>query len=311
VGERVERNQGGVAVQEVIAERPPPPRRRRRLSTDRLAHFALLLPTLVITAACFVIPLVLIAVYSFGSINLINFDVYFGWTTQNYRDFTSSLYLHTLARSVFLSVSTTLACAVLGFTFAYYISRQAPRVQQLLLVAVIVPFWTSFIVRTYAWVDLLQNLGPIDRFARALGMHGHLDILYTPYSIGIGILYSYLPLMILPIYVSLERIDPALYDASADLGATPWRQFRRVVLPHAVPGLIAGIIIVGVPALGEYVIPEILGGGKTLMAGNLLASQFLDTGNYPFGSALAVTVMVVLMVMLFLLRRAQPEAEVQ
>ena len=279
------------------------------MHSDRLARLALLVPTLLITALCFVVPLGLIALYSFGTVNQVNFDVYFGWTVQNYRDFTSTLYLHTLARSVFLSVSTTLVCAVLGFTFAYYISRQPPRVQRLLLVAVIVPFWTSFIVRTYAWVDLLQNLGPLDRFARALGLHGHLDVLYTPYSIGIGILYSYLPLMILPIYVSLERIDPALYDASADLGATPWRQFRRVVLPQAVPGLIAGIIIVGVPALGEYVIPEILGGGKTLMAGNLLADQFLETGNYPFGSALAVTVMVVLMLFLFLLRRAQPAVE--
>jgi spermidine/putrescine transport system permease protein len=292
---------------------PPPaePPRRRPAALSGLSRHALLLPTLIITVLCFVIPLGLIAVYSFGTVNQVSFDVYFGWTTQNYRDFTSSLYLHTLARSVFLSLSTTLSCALLGFIFAYYISRQGPRTQRLLLVAVIVPFWTSFIVRTYAWVDLLQNLGPIDRFARALGFGGHIDILYTPYSIGIGILYSYLPLMILPIYVSLERIDPALYDAAADLGATPFRQFRRVVLPHAVPGLIAGIIIVGVPALGEYVIPEILGGGKTLMAGNLLADQFLQTGNYPFGSALAVTVMVVLMVMLFLLRRAQPEAELQ
>jgi ABC-type spermidine/putrescine transport system permease subunit I len=292
---------------------PPPvePRRRRPPALSGLGRHALLLPTLIITALCFLIPLGLIAVYSFGTVNQVNFDVYFGWTTQNYRDFTSSLYLHTLARSVFLSVSTTLSCALLGFIFAYYISRQGPRAQRLLLVAVIVPFWTSFIVRTYAWVDLLQNFGPLDRFARALGFGGHIDLLYTPYSIGIGILYSYLPLMILPIYVSLERIDPALYDAAADLGATPFRQFRRVVLPHAVPGLIAGIIIVGVPALGEYVIPEILGGGKTLMAGNLLADQFLQTGNYPFGSALAVTVMVVLMAMLFLLRRAQPEAELQ
>ncbi len=279
------------------------------MQSDRLARLALLLPTLLITAVCFLIPLGLIALYSFGTVNQVNFDVYFGWTVHNYRDFTSALYVHTLARSVFLSLSTTLVCAVLGFTFAYYISRQPPRVQRLLLVAVIVPFWTSFIVRTYAWVDLLQNLGPLDRFARALGLHGHIDVLYTPYSIGIGILYSYLPLMILPIYVSLERIDPALYDASADLGATPWRQFRRVVLPQAVPGLIAGIIIVGVPALGEYVIPEILGGGKTLMAGNLLADQFLETGNYPFGSALAVSVMVVLMLLLFLLRRAQPAVE--
>ena len=276
-----------------------------------LGRFALLLPTILITVVCFVVPLGLIALYSFGSVNLVNFDVYFGWTTQNYRDFTSALYVHTLLRSVILSVSTTLVCAVIGFTFAYFISRQPPKAQRLLLVAVIVPFWTSFIVRTYSWVDLLQNLGPVDRFARALGLHGHIDILYTPYSIGIGIIYSYLPLMILPIYVSLERIDPALFDAAEDLGATPWRQFRRVVLPLAVPGLIAGIIIVGVPALGEYVIPEILGGGKTLMAGNILADQFLQTGDYPFGSALAVSIMVVLMVFLFLLRKAQPEEATQ
>ena len=114
-------------------------------------------------------------------------------------------------------------------------------------------------------------------------------MLYTPTAIAIGIVYSYLPLMILPIYVSLERIDDAIYSAAADLGATPWRQFRRVVLPLAMPGVVAGSIIVGIPALGEYVIPEILGGGKTLMLGNILANQFQTTGNYPFGSALAVT----------------------
>jgi spermidine/putrescine transport system permease protein len=301
----MDRDQGGVAVASAPAPTPRAPG-ERRFDSGRLARLGLLLPTIAITAACFVVPLALIAVYSFGSINQVDFNVYFGWTTQNYRTFTSSLYVHTLLRSVALSVSTTLVCAVIGFTFAYFISRQEARVQRLLLVAVIVPFWTSFIVRTYSWVDLLQNLGPIDRFARALGLHGHIDLLYTQYSIGIGILYSYLPLMILPIYVSLERIDPALFDAAEDLGATPWRQFRRVVLPLAVPGLIAGIIIVGVPALGEYVIPEILGGGKTLMAGNILADQFLQTGNYPFGSALAVSVMAVLLVFLFVLRRAQP-----
>ena len=195
---------------------------------------------------------------------------------------------------------------MIGFSLAYFTSRQSPRVQRLLLLAVIVPFWTSFIVRTYSWVDLLQNLGPIDRLARAAGLHGHIDVLYTPTAIGIGILYSYLPLMVLPIYIALERIDPALYDAASDLGASPLRQFRRIVLPLAVPGLIAGIIIVGVPALGEYVIPEILGGGKTLMVGNIIAGQFQQTGDYPFGSALAVSLMVVLMILLFVLRRARP-----
>jgi ABC-type spermidine/putrescine transport system permease subunit I len=275
-----------------------------------VARHALVLPTAILAVVCFVVPLGLIAVYSFGSENLVTFDVYFGWTTANYRAFASSLYLHTLLRSVGLSVATTLACAMLGLALAYFISRQPPRIQRLLLVAVIVPFWTSFIVRTYAWVDLLQDLGPVDRLARGLGLvHGHINVMYTPTAIGIGILYSYLPLMVLPVYVALERIDPAVYHAAADLGATPWRTFRRVVLPLALPGLIAGTIIVGVPAMGEFVIPEILGGGKTLMIGNIMATQFQVTGDYPFGSALAVTLMVLMMVLLFVLRRAQPQPE--
>jgi spermidine/putrescine transport system permease protein len=270
-------------------------------------------PTVLVTVVCFLVPLGLILVYSFGSENLISFNVDFGWTTANYRAFGTSLYLNTLVRSVALSVGTTAACGLLGLALAYFISRQGPLVQRLLLAAVIIPFWTSFIVRTYSWVDVLQNDGVLDNLVHKLGILGpgsHINLLYTPYSIGIGIVYSYLPLMILPIYVSLERIDPAIYNAGADLGATPWRQFRRIVLPLARPGLIAGSIIVGVPAMGEYVIPEILGGGKTLMVGNIIANQFQDTGNYPFGSALSVTLMVVLMIVLFFLRRYQLSAEV-
>ncbi len=270
----------------------------------------LVLPTAILTVVFFVAPLALIAVYSFGSVDPVSLDVFFGWTTNNYRAFDSTLYLHSLLRSIFLSVGATAICAVLGFSLAYFIARQPPRAQRLLLVAVIVPFWTSFIVRTYSWVDLLQNLGPIDRFAGAIGLtSGHLSILYTPSAIAIGIVYSYLPLMVLPIYVSLERIDDSIYSAAADLGATPWRQFRKVVLPLAMPGVIAGSIIVGIPALGEYVIPEILGGGKTLMLGNILADQFQNTGNYPFGSALAVTLMGVLLILLFIMRRRQPLQE--
>jgi ABC-type spermidine/putrescine transport system permease subunit I len=307
VGEHLAGNQSGVATEVPTSDQP----RRRSRAPGRVARHALALPTGLVTLACFVAPLVLILVYSFGTENLISFNVEFGWTTSNYTAFGSSLYVDTLLRSVFLSVGTTLVCAVLGLTLAYFISRQGPRTQRLLLAAVIVPFWTSFIVRIYSWVDVLQNDGPLDRLARSLGIvgsHAHINLLYTPAAIGIGIVYSYLPLMILPIYVSLERIDPAIYNAGADLGATPWRQFRRIVLPLARPGLIAGSIIVGVPAMGEYVIPEILGGGKTLMVGNIIANQFQETGNYPFGSALAVSLMVLLIVVLFGLRRTQASA---
>jgi spermidine/putrescine transport system permease protein len=242
-------------------------------------------------------------------VNQVDFNVFFGWTTGNYRAFTSSLYLHTLARSVVLSVSTTLVCAVIGFTFAYFISRQGPKAQRLLLVAVIVPFWTSFIVRTYAIVNLIDNGGPLQHFLHALHvLSGPLNILYTPKGIALGIVYSYLPLMVLPIYVSLERIDYNLVDAANDLGANPRRTFRRVTLPLAMPGVVVGCIIVGIPALGEYVIPEILGGGKTLMLGNVITDQFLSVGDYPFGSAIAVALMVVMALALIVFRLAQRRA---
>jgi len=281
---------------------------RRPVNRPRVVRHLLLTPTAAWTLVFFVAPLALITVFSFGTENLVTFGINFGWTASNYGAFGSSLYLGTLLRSVALSAGTTLGCALLGFPLAYFITRQRPNVQRILLAGVIVPFWTSFLVRTYSWVNLLQNGGPVDNLAHGLTGH-HLEVLYTPTSIAIGIVYSYLPLMVLPIYVALERVNPDLYDAAADLGARPWRQFRRVVLPLARPGLIAGIIIVGVPAMGEYVIPEILGGGKTLMIGNIIVNEYLDVGNYPFGSALAVSLMAVLMVVLFALRRVQPALE--
>ena len=276
---------------------------RRRM----LGHL-LVVPTALWTLAFFLIPLVLITVFSFGTENLVTFNVDFGWTASNYAAFGSALYVSTLLRSLALSLGTTAACALLGFPLAFFISRQAPRTQRVLLACVIVPFWTSFLVRTYSWVNLLQTDGPADRLAFGITGH-HLQILYSPASIAIGMTYSYQPLMVLPIYVALERISADLYAAAADLGARPWRQFRRVVFPLARPGLIAGVIIVGVPAMGEYVIPEILGGGKTLMVGNIIVGQYLDVGDYPFGSALAVSLMVILLAMLFALRRVQPAVE--
>jgi spermidine/putrescine transport system permease protein len=274
-----------------------------------LARHLLLLPTGVWTAIFFLGPLVLLGLYSFGRENLITLNVSLNWTLGNYQELANPIYRSTLLRSLELSAGTTVACAILGFPLAYLISRCRGRLQWLLLAAVIVPFWTSFLVRTYSWVDILQTFGPLDSLARGLGL-SHLDLLYSPAAVGIGIVYSYLPLMILPIYVALERVDDGLLEAAADLGAGGFRTFRRVVLPLAAPGLIAGMIIVGVPAAGEFVIPEILGGGKTLMIGNIVANQFLEVGNYPFGAALAMSLMVVLMIAVFSLRRIQSRLQI-
>ncbi|MBI3647866.1 MAG: ABC transporter permease [Actinobacteria bacterium] len=285
---------------------------RERLPSERgsLARHLLLLPSLLWFVAFFLVPLVLVAVHSLGQVSLVTFQMRFGWTLQNYRDIGDPLYLHTLVRSLVLAVSTTLLCALIGFPLAYFASRQPERWQRLLLLLVIVPFWTSFVVRTYSLVYLLQNGGPIDAFARRLGLVSkHLDFLYTPGSIGVGMVYSYLPLMILPIYVALDRVGRSVLEAASDMGASSASTFRRVVLPLAMPGLVAGATIVGISATGEYVIPEILGGGKTLMLGNIVADQFLNVGNYPFGSAIAMALLGVLAIALVGAGRARRSGE--
>ena len=265
----------------------------------------LVLPTVVWMLAFFAIPLGMVIVYSFSTISLVTYNISFGWTLANYRQIHDPIYFDALTRSLLLSVSTTFGCLLLGFPLAYFISRQPRRAQRLLLVAVIVPFWSSFIVRTYAIVNLLDTGGPLQDLLHGLHItSGPLNLLYTPKGIAIGIIYAYLPLMVLPIYVSLERIDYALIDAANDLGANARRTFRRVTVPLAMPGVVVGCIIVGIPALGEYVIPQILGGDKTLMLGTAISDQFA-TGNWPFGSAIAVALMVAMAAALLVARLAQ------
>jgi spermidine/putrescine transport system permease protein len=269
------------------------------------------LPSLAWTTLFFLVPMGLLVVYSFGSTNLLTYDVYFGWTGSNYTDVFEGLYLDAILRSLLLSASATIACLVIGFPVAYTIARAKGRWQLVLLLAVMVPFWTSFVVRTYGIFNLIGDHGPLADVLQRLGLVGSdgIHLLFTPLGVAIGIVYSYLPLMILPLYVALERIDPALLDAANDLGAPPRRVLRRVVLPLALPGIAAGCVLVGIPATGEYVIPQILGGGKTLMVGNVIADQFLGIGDYPFGAALAIVLTVIVMVVLVILRGRGARAE--
>lgn len=272
----------------------------RRLSNARAA---LLVPAATWTALFFLLPLALLVLYSFGQINIITFEVRWGWTLENFTRLADSLYLQPIARSLLLSSVSTLLCLLLGFPVALWISRLSGWRQTVALLAVMIPFWSSFVVRTYALVNILGDGGPLADALSAIGLTSNAPgLLYSPQAIAIGILYTYLPLMILPLYVALERIDPRVLEAATDLGATRWRTFRRVILPLAAPGIIAGCILVGIPATGEYVIPAILGGGKTLMIGNVIADEFLKVGDYPFGSALATTLMIVLTVILLLAR---------
>jgi ABC-type spermidine/putrescine transport system permease subunit I len=270
----------------------------------------LAVPTIVWAGIFFFVPLVLLVFYSFGQINIFTFDVTWGWTFENYQRIIDPLYFKPIMRGVGISLLATTLCLVIGFPVALWMSRLSGIAQSLLLVAVLVPFWASFVVRTYALVNLLSDGGPVADALRAIGIgDGAPGIMYTPLAVAIGIVYSYLPLMILPLFVALERIDPSLLQASADLGASSFRSFRRVTLPLAVPGIVAGCVLVGIPATGEYVIPAILGGGKTLLVGNVIADQFLKVGDYPFGSALAVALVLALLAILVIARSRLRHAE--
>jgi ABC-type spermidine/putrescine transport system permease subunit I len=239
----------------------------------------LLVPSAVVLVLFFLVPLGLTAVYSFGSTDLLSFETRLGWSLENYASLGRSLYLGTIIRSLVLSVVATVVCAAIAVPLAYFIVEQRRRIQALLLLAVIVPFWTSFVIRTYAWVNILQNKGPLEGLLNTLGViDGRLNLLYSPAAIGIGIIFSYLPLMVLPVYVA----------------GLLW----RVVVPLASPGLLAGAVLVGIPAMGEFVIPEILGGGKTLMLGNVIGTQFLVVGDLALGSAMAMCLMLVVLVVL-------------
>ena len=268
------------------------PSHGRRVRDLRIGSAGLVLPAFGWTAVFFLVPLGLLLAYSVGQIDIITVQVRWGWTLSSYSQVFQSLYLNAIGRSLLLSSVATLTCLVVGFPVAYYISLQRGRRQLVLLLAIMVPFWTSFLVRTYAITNILSY--------RAFGNGA---VLYSPTAVVLGIVYSYLPLMILPLFVALERIDPSLREAAADLGAGGYRRLRRVILPLAMPGVIAGCILVGVPSTGEYVIPQILGGGKVLMYGNVVADQFQTTGDYPFGAALSVSLMAVLTVFVLVSRR--------
>lgn len=217
-------------------------------------------------------------------------------------------YLGIFQRSFWLSILTTLGCVLIGFPTALYLALQDERRRNLLLFLVTVPFWTNLLVRVYAWMLLLRNGGLIDEGLHGLGFSdASLGILYTDNAVIIGLLYTYLPFMVLPIYTSLEKMDWRLVEAAFDLGANRWKALKRIIIPLAMPGIAAGCILVFIPSLGSYIIPELLGGGKSLMIGNLIQLQFGTAHNWPFGAALsfALLAFVLLAMMIYSMRFKQ------
>jgi spermidine/putrescine transport system permease protein len=253
-------------------------------------------------AATFQILFLLIPLLVIGAYSLLTRGAYGGvsqpWTLENYTRLLDPLYAVILARSVVTAGIVTALCVVLAFPLALFISRSGKR-KNVYLQLVILPFWSSFLIRTYAWIFLLRDTGLFNSALLAMGIiQEPLPLLYNDFAVVLGLVYGYLPFAVLPIYAVLERLDKHLLEAAADLGATPWTVVSRITLPLAKPGIQAGALLVFIPSLGAYLTPDLMGGGKTIMAGNLIQNQFTTARDWPFGSAAALALMALVMILL-------------
>ena len=256
--------------------------------------WALLAPGGFWLVAFFLVPLLIMFVYSLMPRGIYG-GVEPGFTLAHYTRFFDPLYLQVLQRTFAWSIACTVICLLLGYPVAYVIARSR-RWRTLLLFLVVLPFWTSFLVRTFAMIFLMRDTGLINSWMLKLGVvQEPLTILYTPFAVMTGLVYGFLPFMILPIYASLEKLDPSLLEAAEVLGARPAARFRRVTLPLSMPGVVAGSLLVFIPALGSFLTSDLLGGAKQVMIGNLVQNQFSSARNWPFGSAASFIVMALVL----------------
>jgi len=228
-------------------------------------------------------------------------------TLDNFRFlFEDDLYYTSYLKSLRIAGTATVLCLLLGYPMAYGIARTRQPYRNVLLLLIVLPFWTSFLLRVYAWMTMLATYGIINNVLVYLGLTDEpLKLLYTDFAVYIGIVYSYLPFMVLPLYVALERLDLDLHEAAADLGARPSRVFFDITLPLSVPGIVGGCLLVFIPALGEFVIPSLLGGADSLMIGRVLFDEFFTNRDWPLASAVATVLLVLLVLPMMLFQRSQ------
>ena len=270
---------------------------RTRRRAEALRGQLLLLPTTLWLGALLVAPLIVVVAYSIGTRG-INPPVRVDWAHPNFAGYRRALdpaFLPIFGRSVAYAAIATLACVALGFPLAYWIARRPPRRRMVYLALAVVPFLTSYLIRMYAWQFILQRNGLLNAILGSVGLGDDHAFLNTPGAVILGLTYGFLPFMVLPLYAAIERMDPTLVEASYDLGLGRVATFRRVILPSVMPGLVAGTMLVFIPALGDFVTPALLGGTRTVMFGNTVQDQFLGGGNnWPLGSAMAVILMVLI-----------------
>jgi spermidine/putrescine transport system permease protein len=230
-------------------------------------------------------------------------DFVYSLNTDNFTRLWDPLYRGIFIDTLKMALTGTVAALLIGYPLAYYLARYAKR-KTLLLLLIVVPFWTSFLIRTYAWLIILDPDFPAVRALKSIGvLPDDFSVLYTSTAVYIGVVYTYLPLMILPVYAALERMDWSLVDAAQDLGDSPLRAFRRITLPLTLPGILAGSLLVFIPMMGEYLNPVILGGDKTIYVGNLIGLQFGTSRDWPFGAAVAMVLIAAMTVIVLVYSR--------
>ena len=263
----------------------------------------LAVPYIAWAAMMLILPMALIVLYSFTTQG--NSIISFSFTLEHYvKFFTDPDFLIILWRSLVIAFKTTVICLLLGYPVAYFIARSSEKVQNILVLCITIPMWINMLVRTYAWIGLLSEGGLIQRILSIFGL-GEAELLYTEAAVLLGMVYNFLPFMILQINTSLCKMDHSLLEASADLGATPAQTFLHITLPLSLPGVINGITLVFLPAVSSFFIPKLLGGGQYFLIGNMIENQFITVGEWNFGSAISVIMAAIMMLLMVAVRKAE------
>lgn len=264
----------------------------------------MIMPTVAWLSVFFVIPLLIVIGVSFASRTPYG-QVIFNWTFGNYVRFLEPLYLSIFADTLVVAVITTVITILMGYPLAYFIAQLPKRWQQAGLIMVMIPFWINFLIRSYAWVIILRTQGVLNTFLINSGfIEKPMQFLYNDTAVLLGMVYGMLPFMVLPIYVSIEQLDHRLLEAASDLGATPFTAFRKITLPMTLPGIAAGTILVFISSLGMFVVPDVMGGAKAALVGNLIQNQFLSARDWPFGGALSIVLALLSLVLIALYYKA-------
>ncbi len=250
-----------------------------------------------------IIPLIIIFIFSISSSNQIG-EISFDFTIDKYKQFFEPIYIDVFFRSVKLSLYSTIVCLIVGYPVAYIIANKGLRIRNFLIIFILLPQWTNFLLRTYAWMSILKDNGPINSFLLRTGIINEpLTLLYTDGAVLMGMVYNFLPYMILPIYTVILKIDKNYIEAARDLGANTVTTFRKIIFPLSMPGVVSGVIMVFMPAISTFVISDLLGGGHSMLMGNLIQNQFLAARNWQFGSAISMILILIILISMLLLNK--------